>query len=242
MIVLIVAIVLIVSLTFAAIFRHSTTVTRWFEVSNLSAESVVWFDGLNVSEMGQYKTEYGVRASIDPSDANYIGKLRAKVQYKGRGVGLVRVRMVEEWSTPNAYTRTVEEEVDGNIVQRQETVDYRTVFPYKLDMTYTLDSTFTGSGNQRAWFDNRTNDYCFYYATPVYSTGGDTWRDIPLITGEKKENIDLGLLPSDAQIHVLFETDAVQVNRYPQYWGITSLPWTGADSSTELEVSNAASP
>ncbi len=244
LIVLIVAIVLIVSVTFAAIFRHSMTITRLFQVSNLSAQSVVWFDGVSESDMGQYKTEYGVLASIDPSDANYIGKLRAKVQYKGRGVGLVRVRMVEEWSTPNSYTRTVEEEVDGDIVQRQETVDYRTVFPYKLNMTYTLDSAYTGSdsGNKRAWFDNRTNDYCFYYATPVYSTGGDTWQDIPLITGVNTENIDLGLLPSDAQIHVLFETDAVQVNRYPQYWGITSLPWTGADSSTELEVSNAASP
>ncbi len=241
MIVLIVAIVLIASVTFAAIFRHSMTITRLFQVSNLSAQSVVWFDGVSESDMGKYKTEYGVRASIDPSDDNYIGKLRAKVQYKGRGVGLVRVRMVEEWSTPNSYTRTVEEEVDGDIVQRQETVDYRTVFPYKLDMTYTLDSAFTGSGNQRAWFDNRTNDYCFYYATPVYSIG-DTARDIPLITGVNTENIDLGLLPSDAQIHVLFETDAVQVNRYPQYWNITSLPWTGANSSTELEISTTAAP
>lgn len=241
LIVLIVAIVLVISVTFAAIFRHSMTITRLFQVSNLSAQSVVWFDGVSESDMGQYKTEYGVLASIDPSDANYIGKLRAKVQYKGRGVGLVRVRMVEEWSTPNSYTRTVEEEVDGDIVQRQETVDYRTVLPYKLDMTYTLDSAFTGSGNQRAWYDNRTADYCFYYATPVYSIG-DTARDIPLITGVNTENIDLGLLPSDAQIHVLFEADVVQVNRYQQYWNITSLPWLGADSSTELEVSNAASP
>ena len=214
MIVLITAVVLVVSVTFAAIFRHTTTVERIFSVSNFSAQSVVWFDGLSDAQMSAYKGDYGVEASIDPDAANYIGNLRAKVLYKGAGVGLIRVRMVEEWSTTSGGVRTVQ--------------------PYNLHMPYTMSVTYSGSGNKKAWLDNRMNDYCFYYTTPVYSAG---MSEIPLITGVDLSNFDLGVLPSDTVVHILFETDAVQVNRYPQYWNLTELPWANGVSATELELS-----
>lgn len=222
MIVLIVAIVLIISVTFAAIFRNTIKLTRWFTVSNFSAESIVWFEGTDPSAMGPYKTEYGVRATVIPSDPNFIGKLRAKVQFNGAGVGLVRVRMIEEWSTKKT--------------ENNNTI--RVVQPYRQSMPYSLaPAAYSGTGNKRAWLDNRTNDYCFYYTTPVYST---TTREIPLINGVNTDNIDLGILPSDTEVHVLFETDAVQVNRYPQYWNMNSLPWSGGLSSTELELTEVA--
>lgn len=218
LIVLIVAVLLILSVTFAAIFRQSVDVTRTFSVSNFSAQSVVKFEGLSDSRMEPYRTSSGgVLASVDPAADNYIGKLRASVQYSGRGVGLIRVRLVEEWSTTKNGVRTVQ--------------------PYQLSIPYIVSDLYNGSGaNQTKWFDNRASDYCFYYATPVYSTGTS---EIDLIEGVDASSIDLGVLPIDTQINILFETDAVQVNRYPQYWGLDKLPWTGSSADTHTGVTPA---
>lgn len=240
LIVLIVAIVLVVSVTLAAIFRQTIDISRLLEVSNLKAESVVTFDG--VANIEEYTDEYGIRASVDPYAPNYIGKLRASVRYSGRGVGLIRVRMVEEWSTPIYTSQTVTENVDGEDVQREVKVKTgRTVQPYPVLIPYTLPSGKTydpenDSGNESKWFDNRLEDYCFYYATPVYSLGTST---VPLITGV--DVFDLGLMPNSTEIHVMFETDVVQVNRYPQYWGISTLPWNDAASASEEPVSGVYS-
>ena len=213
---LVVAVLLIVSVTFAAIFRQSISASSTFKVSNFAAQTVVQFDGLSDARTEQYKTEYGVLASVDPSADNYIGKLRAHVQYSGRGVGLVRVRLTEEWSITKNGVRTVQ--------------------PYQLDIPYVVSDAYSGSagsGNQSAWYDNRLNDYCYYYATPVYSTGTST---IDLIEGVDTSGIDLGVLPISTQVHILFETDAVQVNRYPQYWGLDKLPWAGSSADVHTGV------
>lgn len=216
LIVLIVAILLILSVTFAAIFRQSISVSGTFQASNFSAQSVVKFEGLSDTRMEPYKTSYGgVRASVDPNADNYIGKLRASVQYQGAGVGLIRVRLVEEWSVTKNGVRTVQ--------------------PYQINIPYVVSDAYTASNNanQSAWYDNRLNDYCFYYATPVYSAGTST---IDLIEGVDATGIDLGVLPIDTEINILFETDAVQVNRYPQYWGLDRLPWTGSSAAVNTGV------
>ena len=196
-----------------------------FKASNFSAQTVAKFvddagNLLSDARMAQYRTDYGVLASVDPSAENYIGKLRASVQYSGRGVGLVRVRLTEEWSVTKNGVRTVQ--------------------PYQLDIPYVVSDAYSGSagsGNQSKWYDNRLNDYCYYYATPVYSTGTSV---IDLIEGVNTSGIDLGVLPITTQVHVLFETDAVQVNRYPQYWGLDKLPWAG--SSDDVDVHTGVQP
>ncbi len=223
LIVLIVAIVLVVSVTLAAIFRQTISIKRLFSVSNLSAQCVVTFDG--VTDMSSYTQEYGVLASVDPTAPNYIGKLRASVQYKGRGVGLIRVRMIEEWGT-SEYETVNETQVETE----------RTVLPFQIKIPYTFPegkvyTSSTDSGNQSKWYDNRATDYCYYYATPVYSSVGGT-STIPMITGVDTSKIDLGILSLSTTVHVMVETDVVQVNRYPQYWGINSLPWNSAKSAS----------
>lgn len=220
LIVLIVAVLLILSVTFAAIFRQTVSVTRTFSASNFSAQSIVKFDGLSDNRMQQYKTAYGVRASLDPSADNYIGKLCAGVQYKGRGVGLIRVRLTEEWSVTKNGVRTVQ--------------------PYQVEIPYIVTDAYTGTagnGNQSAWYDNRMNDYCYYYATPVYSSGTST---IDLIEGVDVTSIDTGVLPISTEIQILFEVDAVQVNRYPQYWGLDKLPWAGSSGSVSTGVTSGS--
>ena len=218
LIVAIVAVVLVVAVTLASIFTQIESVSRLFTLSNLVASAdISFFGGADVSD---YQTEYGIKASADPLAPNYIGKLRVSVKYKGQGVGLIRVRIAEEWSTT------------ANSVRK--------VLPFKLQLPYTIDSPYiTGqdSGNAKKWFDNRDNDQHFYYATPVRCTSNSVEKTIPLISGGLAGSFNTNLLPAGADIHVVVEADVVQVNRYPQYWGMNSLPWVGGVSLTQEDLS-----
>lgn len=209
------AVVLAVSVTLASIFTQSISVNRLFSVSNLVGDIAVSFDG--GADIASYTDSNGYRVSLKPSDPNYIGKLRVAVLYKGMGVGLVRVRITEEWSTTT----------DG----------VRTVMPFTLKFPYALASAYSASsGNQAAWYDNREEDHCFYYATPVRCASDSVTKSLSLITG-LDTSADLTLADPNADIHVVVQADVVQVNRYPQYWNMTELPWTGGVSLTETTLS-----
>ena len=126
--------------------------------------------------------------SINPEDANFIGKFCVDVNYKGDGAGYLRVKMVHEYS------------INGISTQHPANVPYKTV------------------GD---WYDNRGNDFCYYYKNELDADGGDA--TLSFITGN--ENIDVENLAKDIVIKVAVETDMVQVNRYPQVWGMDKLPW-----------------
>ena len=72
------------------------------------------------------------------------------------------------------------------------------------------------------WYDNRGNDYCYYYKNEL-DADGDAEKTLNFITSNN--NIDLENLANDIVIKVAVETDMVQVNRYPQVWGIDKFPW-----------------
>ena len=218
-VVTVVAILLVISATLAMFFSN-VDVNRVFQLSNFSAQGVVTFDGVAAADDGGRGYLVDVK---NASAANYIGKMRVQVQYAGMGVGLIRVRVVEEWSTG----------VNDGV---------RQVMPYAIKMPYQIGANnanlypATGtSGNARKWFDNRENDYRFYYATPVNCTSSSP-VSLDLITGFDTSSIDLGAIADGTQLHIRVEADIVQVNRYPQYWGMTSLPWSSADSRTQQDI------
>ncbi len=72
------------------------------------------------------------------------------------------------------------------------------------------------------WFDNRGNDYCYYYKNEL-DADGDAEKTLNFITANN--SIDLGALADGIVIKVAVETDMVQINRYPQIWGMDKLPW-----------------
>ncbi len=78
---------------------------------------------------------------------------------------------------------------------------------------------YTVSGD---WYDNRGNDYCYYYKNEL-DADGDAEKTLNFITANNA--INLGELADGIVIKVAVETDMVQVNRYPQVWGIDKLPW-----------------
>ncbi len=79
--------------------------------------------------------------------------------------------------------------------------------------------TIAEEGN---WYDNRGNDYCYYYKNEL-DANGDALKTLEFITADN--NINLGALADGIVIKVAVETDMVQVNRYPQIWGMDKLPW-----------------
>lgn len=225
-VVTIVAILLVVSTTLAMFFSQ-VQVNLLLSVSNFHAYAEVWFDSTSGSG---FKDDRGYLVDLKNTSAtNYIGNLKVNVSYAGNGVGLIRVRVVEEWSTAP----------DQNTGVRQ-------ILPYAIKMPYLFGANnanlSSGSGNQKKWFDNRENDYRLYYATPVYCTASNAAAKIPLITGFDTTKVDLAAIDASTQLHIQIEADVVQVNRYPQFWGMDVLPWASAIRTTEEDVSEFVQP
>ncbi len=72
------------------------------------------------------------------------------------------------------------------------------------------------------WHDNRGDDYCYYYKNEL-DADGDAEKTLKFITANN--SINLGELADGIVIKVAVETDMVQINRYPQIWGMGELPW-----------------
>lgn len=75
------------------------------------------------------------------------------------------------------------------------------------------------------WYDNRGNDYCYYYEKEVDADSNGEIKTLNFITGLDDKNGEFANLADNVVIKVAVETDMVQINRYPQIWGIDHLPW-----------------
>lgn len=180
-------------------FRQSQQIN--LSVSNFQATPVCYFEG---KESQQLKGL--IELSTNPEAENYIGKFRVDVNYSGDGAGYLRVRMVHQFTNGEA----------GAAVQ------------HPAELPYLYDSTL--------WMDNRSEDYCYYYMDRL-NINPDEKKTINLITGlipddestldrdESGATIVQGFEDADAVIKVAVEADMVQINRYPQIWGIDKLPW-----------------
>lgn len=233
-VVLLVVLALLVSATLA-LFTQSVDGTRQFRLSNFTSSVRVYFLNNNGgAQTSATTTRIGDSIPFPVAineytngerNTNFIGDLHVDVSYSGSGVGLVRVKVTEEWSK--------EATVGANTV--------RTVYPYSINVAYQIPWPYVLSTesdptpvNQSKWYDNRANDYCFYFATPINGSS----MQIPLISGVDTERFDFGVITDDTRLTIVVKADVVQVNRYPQYWGMTSLPWSrsGDPANTLTEV------
>lgn len=89
---------------------------------------------------------------------------------------------------------------------------------YTSYVPYTVD--------ENLWYDNRGNDYCFYYQGELKADSNDTYAQLTLVNGVNADEISD--IAEGVEIRVAVETDMVQINRYPQLWGIEKLPWKEA--------------
>ena len=187
---------------------------------------VYFMDGQDKKPADDYKNEDGTYNIDfqDPSAINYIGNLRVDAWLAGMGDFFVRVKMMHQF---------LQEDASG-------TSDV--VHQYDNEMPYIIDSPYlnTDVGNLRKWYDNRKDDYSFYLASPVYTDNNFAYVTVPLITGFDSSKFD-ELVFSGTSLKVSIKIEAIQVERYPQFWNLTELPWPGASSRTSINILSTSS-
>lgn len=211
--VLILAVAVITAVSFAVAWLTigDEILDRTYKLSNFDAYAEVYFmDGptkITPTKSSTFGTVGAIEVDVNNESApNYIGKLRVDAHYKGKGKAYLRLRVVQQWLK------------DGDIIQSNAVLPYTIAAPYNKGVD---------EGNQVKWFDNRADDYCLYYATPVQGNDNVTVMNLPVITGldEAEFNASAPLEGGTTTLRLSFELQMVQVNRYPQFWGISALPW-----------------
>ena len=69
-------------------------------------------------------------------------------------------------------------------------------------------------------FDNRFNDGHVYYKGAFPANGEEV-----IFSGFDSANFDTSAIPDGVTLRIDLTVDAVQFNRYQQFWGIATLPW-----------------
>ncbi|MBQ7654855.1 MAG: hypothetical protein IJS17_07275 [Clostridia bacterium] len=206
--------VLIVATALAWFVYTSDPFNNSFGLSNFNTELDCYFmdngTRINLSDItGVIDTDTKlINLSLDPDDDNYFANFHVDVKYKGKGHGYLRVKVVTEAKDSSGYATLTDSKI-----------------PYTLSAEYSDNQ----GNNQAAWYDNRNMDFCYYYATAL-SGNDSTLATLSVITGAQTTDIDSGfdaayLLENNYTLSVAVSSDMVQINRYPQFWGINTLPW-----------------
>lgn len=138
----------------------------------------------------------------DSSAENYVGRLRADIKQVGNGVAFFRIKISHEI----LYTPS-----EGAEPTRLQGDPY---LPYVI--------------NYDEFVDNRMSDGYIYHKGIL-----DNGEEIEVVTGFDGAKFDfssISALSGEVELSVNITVDAVQFNRYQQFWGMSSRPW---DISTE---------
>ena len=203
--------VLLISTALAWFVSTNSVSSNTFGLSNFQTQIDCYFMNNSSRVETTNYLESGtnlINLSTNSSDVNYIGNLRVDVKYKGNGYGYLRVKVVTRAKDSNGYVTLTDSKIP-----------------------YTIDAVYSGQNgnNQASWYDNRNRDFCYYYAD-LLSGNNTSFTTIHLITGVQTSDVDTGfdlnfLQTNGYTLSLAAEVDMVQLNRYPQIWGINTLPW-----------------
>ncbi len=114
----------------------------------------------------------------------------------------------------------------------------------KLNVQWTMpDGTVTQNiqlpfSFHDGWYDNRAEDYCVYYTQTI---GWFENHDTSIIIGFDLEKFNKETLSDVAIPKLAVTAQSVQINRYPQFWGMDRLPWQEEVEATVKDTTSATS-
>lgn len=187
-----------------------------------------------------------VPVSFNEGEENYIGDMKYKITYTGSSPAYIRVRILEQWTDSatneilsagflnykltNTANRVIPKPEESSVPKPSESATPSSIPAAGGGAD---NNTLAETGN---WVDNRKNDYCYYYSVPVQpkmlvNTGApssilisDGTVQLTLIDQAKDAGLVSGV-DASAQMGLVIEVEAVQPNRFREFWGINALPF-----------------
>lgn len=229
---LLLALVLAAGHTFAWLNKEQGTSDAYTALSDFEVEGTLSFGG-TVYEGDSIL----VPVSFDPQSPTYIGQMKYVVRYTGVSPALLRVRVLEQWVDVSAN-----EIMPVNFLPYSLSTEVRRLAP-DPDRSGIIPAAGLGDGDDAlaqtgAWLDHREADYCYYYSVPVQPKALTTPKDSPVVavtdgqveltlfaqTPDNTAPMIEGIDPDNTQLMLLIEVEAVQPNRFREFWGIDALP------------------
>lgn len=208
--------------------KSQTADTAFTTLSDFEVTGVLSFKGGTPYEGNSIL----VPISFLPGSDNYIGNLKYKVRYTGASPAYIRVRVLEQWTDSGANEILPASFLKYTIAESAPTS------PGFPTGTPTIPAAGPGASTDALattgkWFDNRQVDYCYYYNVPVQprqlndkeSTIGDGIVELTLID-QKDGSLIQGIDPNTTDMGLVIEVEAVQPNRYREFWGLSALPFS----------------
>lgn len=212
---------------------RTTEIKNETTVSDFELEGMVYFlksqntDNTLTAEEILANTPYTTTRSpinvniTNPNADNYIGNLRVMLKYSGASPSYIRVRVLEQWTENDEFIPAISTPYTVPKIEN--------IFIFSDGTKTVLPGVNANVGN--GWFDNREKDLCFYYNGQVYPKmldenlkGSMYMLAINGITPENLERIS-GNLRQTVELKLIIEVQAVQPNRYREFFGIDKLPW-----------------
>lgn len=166
-----------------------------------------------------------ISVSLSEAGENYIGNLRVVVRFQGGSPAYIRVKILEQWTSNDTFIPA--SLTPYTIPSTRETIfgiakeNWLTrLFPswQQENNLNVADENFPDGG---PWFDNRKEDFCYYYRVPVY----------PLQTGDSVSMLLInGIAPGSltnrsGELKLIIEAEAVQPNRFREFFHLDQFPW-----------------
>lgn len=179
--------------------------------------------------------------SLLPGAPNYIGDMKFQVEYTGVSPAYIRVRILEQW-----LDSSTDEVLSSNYLPYY-------LAGTATNLLVSGDTVLAGGtaaatealANNGVWIDERPQDFCYYYSVPVRphtlgatyqgSDGDRTLTDVQdgavLLTlldqtapGASNAELLQGVDPDRMLLSLRFEVEAVQPNRFREFFGRETYP------------------
>lgn len=179
-----------------------------------------------------------IPVSLVSGGTNDISTMKYVVRYSGVSPAYIRVRILEQW-----LDTSTNEIISSSFLKYAVPKDGApAAIPSGQTGLTTIPAAGSGAGalaQEGEWVDNRATDYCYYYSVPVQPKQlttpddqnapvdvGEGTVELTLFAQTPKNTADMlsGIDLDNTQLTLLIEVEAVQPNRYREFWHIDAIP------------------